>query len=214
MHRTRNRFPVVALAALALVAVGCSDDGTVAPTAASGELSAQMAEITLEADLIMEALLGSHMVSPAVSASSSGVAAAVVTEEFSFSRTRDCPAGGEMTVEGQMTRTWDSETHTMEGSFSGSRTMVDCAFHRGEYTITINGAATWEATRRRVNGRPDGPQTTHIAGEFHAVRSDGEEKTCSFEVTIVRDPDAMTREMTGNFCGDFFRRVVAWHHDG
>lgn len=207
--RMTKRWGVAAGIVCLGLAVSCNH-GTVAPTGpAEGTLSSQMATIEMEADEALDSVLDFEL-SAAEAASASGLSAATTTIDVSFDRTRSCPAGGQIRWQGTLHRTWDSETRTMEADFSGTRTLTDCAFVRAGLTIVVNGSSEWEAHRRKVNGRFDGLQTTRVSGSYHAVRSDGEERSCSFEILIVRDPTTRTRTLEGTICGTTVRRVVTW----
>ncbi len=204
------------LAALALVA-GCSD-GSVDPISGGGDdmSTAQMAELALESDLMTERSLTSELagMQTAPQATTDDGEAGTVTRDASFSVTRPCPGGGEFSLEGMIHLTFDRDTGVMEAELSGSRTRTDCVFPAAGMTVTVNGSASWEAFRRRVDGRPDGPQTTRYYGSWTAVRSDGEERSCDFDVTIVRDPDTHTRTLDGTICGNEVHLSVTWSHDG
>ena len=171
----------------------CSEADSV--TGADTDLSAELAEVALESDRITEEIVIAELngMGPVTRTASAG--SGFVTEERSFSRTRSCPAGGELTVEGSIVRTADFGTGVMEAEISGSRTRTDCAFTPGDKTITVNGGSMWERFRRRVNGMPDGLQTSSYSGSWVAVSSTGEERSCSFDYTVVRDPDVVTSWM-------------------
>jgi hypothetical protein len=79
-------------------------------------------------------------------------------------------------------------------------------------TITVNGSAHWEVERRQVNRLPDGPQTSHYFGSTSAVRSDGEQRSCEYDITIVRNPDTHSRTLDGMICGTEVHRTVTWSH--
>jgi hypothetical protein len=194
------------------VAVGCSSGGSDSDPAGSlpgaqGELAAAMATVLLDSDAVTEGVLESQLnVLPATSGSTD----AVSTVDVSFSRSVPCPAGGNMMVEATLQATRDTDTGVMEASFTGTRTLTACAFNNGEHTITVDGQATFDAFRRRVNGVPDGPQTSHYFGDFTAMRDDGETFSCSFDIEIVRDPTAGTRSINGTMCDNPFGRSVVW----
>ena len=116
-----------------------------------------------------------------------------------------------MSVEGRIVRSFDPDTGVMEAESSGSRTRTDCTFTHGAMSVTINGVAQWEKTRRRVDGFPDGLQTSHYYGSSNAVRSDGNERSCEFDFTVVRDPETQTRTVDGTFCGGRIRHGMGWH---
>jgi hypothetical protein len=134
----------------------------------------------------------------------------VVTEEWSFRRSRPCPLGGQLTVEGTIYREFDHATLVMEVEASGSRTRVDCAHAHGDLVVTVDSVDAWEESRRRVDGRPDGPQTSHYYGSTEVSRSDGEEYFCEYDVTIVRNPDTRTRTIDGTICGGRAHKGVPW----
>jgi hypothetical protein len=191
-------FTLVALATLS----GCDEANPI--TATSTDLASEMAGLVLETDQMTEEIVGAEL-------SAMGVAVVAVTEQRTFSGTRSCPGGGEFMVEGSIVRTSDPATGVVEAEISGSRTRIDCVFIRGDFTITVNSSAAWEKFRRRLNGVPDGPQTSHYFGSWTAVRSDGEERTCTFDYTVVRDPDTQTRTVEGTICLGGMRRVMGWN---
>jgi len=100
-----------------------------------------------------------------------------------------------------------------EADAEGSRTRSQCTFQRHEYTIAVNGTCEWDKFRRRIDGVPDGLQTSHYLGSLHAVRSDGEERSCEFEISIVRDPETHTRTLDGTICGTEVHRSVIWSYE-
>jgi hypothetical protein len=79
-------------------------------------------------------------------------------------------------------------------------------------TITVNGSGHWETFRRWVARRPDGLQTSHYYGSESAVRSDGEQRSCEYDIMIVRDPATHTRSLDGMICGTEVHRTVTWSH--
>ncbi len=207
----QRRWTISGAAFLAVAClVGCSDSSDPL-TPRSETLSASVVEIALEADRMVD-----DVVSMEMDAMGGGVAAAtdvpgVITDERSFSRSRTCPAGGTFEVEGSMTRTIDTEARTMELEGSGGSAATDCAFVRQDLTVTVNGSSEWDVFRRRVDGAPDGLQTSHHAGSWNVVRSDGEERSCSYSITVIRDPEAGTRTVEGTMCDTSFSRVVGWN---
>jgi hypothetical protein len=191
--------------ALTLVALGlfsaCSEAEPL--TNSTADLTSEMAEVALESDRMTEEIVIAEL--NAMSQSRS------VSVEKSFSRTRTCPAGGELTVEASIARTWDPDTGVMEAVISGSRTRTDCAFARGDTIITVNGGSMWEKFRRRVHGVPDGLQISSYSGSWVAVSSTGEERSCSFDYTVVRDPDTQTRTVEGTMCSNRLSRRMSWN---
>jgi len=207
----QRRWMILGTALLAAACLtGCSD--TSDPLSPGPEaLSASVVEVALEADRMVDDVLTMEM-----NAMDGGVAAAaevpgVIVDERSFSRSRPCPAGGTFEVEGSMVRTINQETRTMELEGAGGSAATECAFIRQDLTVTINGSSEWDVFRRRVDGVPDGLQTAHHAGSWSVARSDGAERSCSYSITVVRDPDAGTRTVEGTMCDTSFRRVVSWN---
>ncbi len=117
-----------------------------------------------------------------------------------FLRARECPAGGQLEIDGEINFSFDGETLTV--SFEAAKTMDDCAFERGEELFLVNGSVEITGNRTKVAGAPAGLQETHIEGAVTIfVESTGEEKSCEIDITSVADPEAGTREVTGTFCG-------------
>jgi hypothetical protein len=200
IERTLGIFALMLISLGVLLA--CSEADPV--TNSATDLSSNMAEVVLEADRITE-----EIVLVELSAMDQTTRAAA-TDERSFSRSRSCPGGGELFVEGSIHRTWDPDTGVMEADITGSRTRTDCVFVRGDMTITVNGGSMWDKFRRRIDGRPDGLQTSHYSGSWVAVSSTGEERTCSFDYTVVRDPDTQTRTVEGTMCAGRLSHRMSW----
>lgn len=212
----RSNIFVTGLAAGMLVLVpGCSDDTVAPPPGGSGGLSAaELADVALQSDLDTEQILIEQLdAMGTTSAAITGDEPTGGTKTVTFSRTRSCPGGGQLAVEGTIQRSFDPATGVMEARSSGSRTRTDCTFPRRQMTITVNSSSQWETFRRRVNGVPEGLQTSHYFGSVHAVRSDGEERSCEFDIAIVRDPENHTRTLDGIICGTTVHRSVSWSFD-
>jgi len=209
----RNSMLIAAV--VLLITAGCND-GTMSPTGGAGgqTLAGQMADVALDSDMITERMVGDELDALDVaSASRSGEGSGTVTQDITFSRTRPCPGGGQIQLEGSIHRTKDLATGVMEAEAAGSRTRNECTFQRREFTIVVNSSAQWDKFRRRIDGVPDGLQTSYYEGSSHAVRSDGEERSCEFEITIVRDPEAHTRTLDGMICGTEVHRSVTWSYE-
>ncbi len=131
-------------------------------------------------------------------------------ETKEISRSRACPAGGSISVEGEITIDGDRESGTVTVDLTATRTHDDCTFERNGGTVTVNGSGTITAHRNLVDGEPVGLQTTTNEGSNTITRDDGESRTCSFSITSVRDPEAGTLTVTGNMCGREIDRTVTW----
>jgi hypothetical protein len=200
-----RKATVLALALVVAVASGCED-----ATGPDDGLDLEaLAAMALEADELTGLLIDDVFLG-AFAGGDIGVAAA---DPRPFSRTRECPAGGSLTVSGQIDRTRNGEG-TVEIDVTGAGTWAACARVRRDLTVTVDGAFTFEAYRKRVNGAPVGPQTSHKAGSFTWTRSDGKSGECSFDLTSTRNPDAGTRTLTGTMCGREIDRTVEWRKRG
>jgi len=191
---------VVTLVTLAVFAA-CNEADPL--TNSTADLTSEMAVVALESDRMTEEIVAAELNGMSQIRS--------VTAEKSFTRTRTCPAGGELTVSASISRTWDPDTGVMEAVISGSRTRTDCAFTRGDTVITVNGGSMWEKFRRRVNGLPDGLQVSSYSGSWVAVSSTGEERSCAFDYTVVRDPDTQTRTVEGTMCSNRLNHRMSWN---
>ena len=190
----RTTFPL-ALAAVAAFAAACSQDAT-NPVA---ELNPAEAEfLALSVDRTSDAAAGDAF-SVGSLAGPAGLTGSG-TWTFSFESTRECPAGGEVTVEGSGEFTRDAETATAEMSFEAEKTITDCAFVRDDVTFTLNGEALLEAHWVRVE-RQLTEAERHLTGFLSVVTSDGRSRECSFELHAVFDPESGQMVVTGEVCG-------------
>ena len=171
-------------------------------------MAKQIAEVVFDSDALVSGMLETEVNRAATTDSRSG--GGTITVDVSFSGSRNCPLGGDIAISGNMHRTFDTTTLTMEATFGGDKTMTDCAFMKEGHTLTVNGAASWDAFRRRVDFRPDGLQTSSYSGSITAVRDDGEERSCDFSVEAVRDPATHTLTITAMVCGNEFSKTITW----
>jgi hypothetical protein len=210
----QNRIGVVLLLAAAGILAGCDSDPGGPLGLGNGDPEVeQMADLALESDRITAEMLGAEidgMGAMVTDKSGTGDPSGLIIDERTFRRTRPCPLGGQITVEGRIVREFDRVTRVMEIESTGSRTRTDCGFPQGELTVTVNSLDAFEESRRRVAGVPDGPQTGHYYGSTELMRSDGAEYFCEYDYTIVRDPDTQTRTIEGTICGHRARKGVPW----
>jgi hypothetical protein len=123
-------------------------------------------------------------------------------------RARSCPAGGSMEIEGEFSMTVEGTTVLL--TFEAEKTLVDCAFEREDKIFVVNGGLEISGTRKRVDRKPSGPQETHVEGVVTISRRGSDrERTCEIDIQTVANPDTMTREITGTFCGYEVNRVVS-----
>jgi len=126
----------------------------------------------------------------------------VVTTTLTFSRTRSCPVGGSVKVEGTLVLSADREARTATSQYNATRTEQACAFTlpRGgtiEITGNPNTAVTgsWSVT----NGVP-GVRTLTQKGSFSWARSSGQTGICTVDLTAPWDPAAHAHRVQGTFC--------------
>ena len=202
------RFPVL-LAAAVLAACGESATGT---SSEDNALSAAEAR-SLAAQLGAQdaAVLGGFG-TPAFSLSADGSAPAAATSTTEFTRTRTCPAGGSVTVQGTRVHTGDRATRTASHQFTATRTENACAFAaRNGGTMTINGNPNTQLTASHAvtDGVP-GVGTATKKGSFTWTRSGGASGTCAVDLTQTWDPATRTYTLKGTFCNRTIDLTQTW----
>ncbi|MFQ5679200.1 MAG: hypothetical protein ACE5HP_07045 [Gemmatimonadota bacterium] len=207
MWKGNSRWPGPVLAALIGLTAACSDDAT-GPQAQNSELSSSEVEfLVLQTDGFLDGFIGQEESSMQGAVTStaglqlSASSSEPITTTIEFTLTRNCPAGGRVSAEGTVVRVVDREAGTMDLTFTGEKKKVDCAFQRGDVTITVNGEAEWEAFRHRENGELVGLQTKDVMGEFSYATSDGREGACEFDLHMSFDPATRTKRIQGTYCG-------------
>ena len=190
---------------LALFALGCADaagpvDGFDAEDAAFVALDTDAAAGGMVFDLVG--------VGPALRAGRG--------EEGDFSRVRDCPDGGTISLEGSATRTENGEG-IVTWTLAANGAWDDCTHTRARgdraVTTTIDGRFQLSAERRHDGRVPVGNQTMSKSGSFTWTRTRGDESrtgTCEFDVTSVRNPDARQIRVSGTVCGREIDRTIEW----
>ena len=133
------------------------------------------------------------------------------TVTTTFTRTRTCPQGGSVKLEGTATHTADPATHSGSANFSATRTETACVFGREGRTITINGNPNTQLTSSQswTNGVP-GVRTATKVGSFTWARSDGKSGTCNVNVTATWTPATHTLHVSGTFCNQTVDVTRTW----
>ena len=129
---------------------------------------------------------------------------APVPINVTFTRTRACPAGGQVTIAGTTTGEGDRETRSLTTTTVATKTHASCSVARRNGTsITINGNPNivLEAHRKRVDGKPSGLQTQSQKGGYTWARSDGRSGSCEIDIASTFDPATNTRTIKGTNCG-------------
>ncbi|HEX5724627.1 MAG TPA: hypothetical protein VFX98_04130 [Longimicrobiaceae bacterium] len=198
MHRK-----LILPALLSAVAVAACENGPAGIAADEGMTRAEALALAPEYDLIAgDVLDGFGFASFSVSGEG-GFAAAAVSHEVDFTRTRTCPAGGSTTITGTHTASGDREARSGTFHTEATRTDAACALRRpgGEVVMTITGnpnivlTADWSVT----NGVPGKRTATHKGG-FSWSRSTGQSGVCSVDLTSTWDPATRTHTVKGTFC--------------
>lgn len=199
----RHHFRYSPVAVL-IIAGACSDG--IGPAGTIDDATA--ADIVLEADAMAGGMLFDHVLFMGFGPPSGP---AMTTDGIrEFSRQRDCPLGGSMTMAGQIERTRTDNVAEFTSSASGSWNACARGNRRNDHTHTIDGTFAMSAFRRFVDRQPSGPQTMTKSGSFTVTRADGESRSCTFDVTSTRYPEENKRVVTGNVCGREINREVTW----
>lgn len=201
---SKQRFSVGIMAA-ALAAMGCSEPAT-APGVGEPELGrADAVHLAEEFDAMTHVALGGWLdphVAPVRAGSHGHAGEWGVTE--SFTRTRACPAGGQVTVSGTVKREGDRATRTLTTEIDATKTQSACTIgKRDGVVVTVSGDPNIaiKASRKIVNGAPSGPQTTTHKGAFTYQTSTGKSGSCTVDLTSTFDPEAKTHTRKGTLCG-------------
>jgi hypothetical protein len=141
-----------------------------------------------------------------------GLSATVLTSETTFHTQRDCRLGGSMTVDGQVSHSYDTDTHTLTADFQATTTHDGCVRRIRGQDITLTGNPNLQLTahRERVNGLPSGLQTWSLQGSVTWEKADGTSGTCDIDIQGQLDPDAHTRTVDGTVCGHEIHVSISW----
>jgi len=207
MYERMNALRAAAVVGVLALTAACGDDPVGVPgddlrADEAGFLAIRMSGLGAGA---VDDVAGQMSVEPA---GAGDLAVRASSVPLGLLRARSCPAGGSMEIDGEFNVT--VEGATVEMTFEATKTMVDCAFEREDKIFVVNGSLDVSGTRKRVNREPSGPQETHIGGVV-TISADGtdRERTCEVDIWSVANPDTMTREVTGTFCGHDVDRVAS-----
>ena len=133
------------------------------------------------------------------------------TVTTNFTRTRTCPQGGDVKLEGTMTVTADPATKTGSQQVTATRTENACAFNHNGVTITVTGNpnTTFTASQSWTNGTP-GVRTATKKGSFNWSRSNGKSGTCNIDVTATWTPATKTLTVKGQLCNQMVDITRPW----
>ena len=203
-----TRVPTFLAAALVLAACGESATG---PDA--GALSAAEAQTLAAGFGAQDASVLGGFGTPTFSTSSAEAGPSLaVTVTDQFTRTRTCPEGGSVTVQGTRTHTYDRDARSASFQFTATRTENACAWTGpGGATITVNGNPNTQLTASHTvtNGVP-GIGTATKKGSFTWTRSTGQSGTCTVDLTQTWDPATHTYTLKGTFCNQTIDLTRTW----
>ena len=161
----------------------------------------------LAADMIAVGTLGqSDMgISPSFSMSvgSGASASASVPVEINntFTVTKQCPQGGQVTVAGTIVGSGDDATHSLTLDADATRIDTNCAFPTRHGVLTLSGNPNIEYTGylNIVNSALVGLQMQTHTGSFTWARG-GFSGTCAVDLDSSFDPATRIASVTGSFC--------------
>ena len=201
----RNLIRLTPAAVLLLVAAACND--SIGPNSLIDDT--ETADIVLEADATAGSIIFAQVLLGAFGdAGDITVSSADIRE---FSRSRDCPLGGSITMDGSIERTVTADGAEFNASAEGAWNDCMRGNRRNDHTHSISGTFSVVAFRK-VDGdrKPVGPQTTTKSGSFTVTRDDGESRSCDYNVTSTRLPDENKRTVVGTVCGREINREITW----
>lgn len=126
------------------------------------------------------------------------------TVSTEFTRSRECPAGGNATLTGTHVLQHDPATNSGSVQLTATRTDAACTVNarRGGGTISITTTPSVQVTSSQTwsNGQRGVRTTTH-QGSFSWQRSTGASGTCAVDLTATFTPSTRTYTLNGTFCG-------------
>lgn len=229
MHeRSSNRRAALLGAAalgLALVAGACSGSGTgpARSTLSADESRALATTMDSQNNTVVGDQTGRLDTSPGLaplsdrSGGTPGLRATVLSSETTFHTRRDCRLGGTMTVDGDISHSFDTDTHTLTADFQATVTHDGCVRNIRGTDITLTGNPNLQliAHRERVNGLPNGLQTWSLKGSVSWTKPDGTSGSCDIDIEGQLDPSTHTRTVDGSVCGHTIHSSITWDgHNG
>lgn len=209
----------IVLPLLAAVALGACDDAT----GASGDQLSEAEVTTLSEGLVTTTFDATTSVATAdaelAQPDGATIAGDAISSTLEFTRTVDCPLGGQVVLEGVRVREWDYDTWTGSMDFELTKTHQACARPAREtqdVTITLDGAPNVLASVHHewAEGHRMGIQTMSLEGAIAWVTSDDRSGTCEIDIDVSFDPDTRTRTVTGTVCDRDIEWSRQWHHSG
>jgi hypothetical protein len=133
------------------------------------------------------------------------------TVTTTFTRTRTCPGGGDVKLEGTHVVTADPATHSGSVTFNATRTEEACVVQHNGHSITVNGNPNTALTANQswTNGTP-GVRTATKKGGFTWSASGGKTGSCTVDVTHTWDPATHTLHVVGTVCNRTIDMTRTW----
>ena len=191
------------LGAALFFAVAACDKSTGLPTEIS-QIDAN--ELALAMDAVGTLGQTDVGISPSFSMSvgdgASASASVPVDINNTFTVTKQCPLGGQVTVAGTIVGTGDDATHSLTLDADATRTDASCAFptRHGALTLSGNPNLVYEGHLNIVNGALVGMQTQSHLGSFTWSRAGGS-GTCEVDLVSSYNPATGIVSVSGLFCG-------------
>ncbi|MDP2480157.1 MAG: hypothetical protein Q8W49_06630 [Candidatus Palauibacterales bacterium] len=208
------------MSGVALVAAACGGSGTgpVRGSLSADESRALATTMDSENNTVVGDQTGRLDTSPGLARLSDGsghmpgLRATVLSSETTFHTQRDCRLGGNLTVDGHISHTFDTDTHTLTADFQATATHDACVRKIRTTNLTLTGNPNLQlvAHRERVNGAPSGLQTWSLQGSVDWVKSDGTSGTCDIDIQGQLDPAARARTIDGSVCGHTVHESLTW----
>jgi hypothetical protein len=204
-----NRKLLLPGALAAVLALAACDKGITGPGGSSSQLSAADVQALASETGDQDGAFLDGFGGPSFNKTPSGPQFAT-TVTTTFTRTRTCPQGGNVTLAGTVTHTADGATRSGSTAFSATRTENACAFNRNGVAVTITGNPNTQLTASQSwsNGVP-GVRTATKVGSFNWTR-DGKSGTCNVNVTATWTPATHTLHVEGTFCNQTVNVTRTW----
>jgi hypothetical protein len=201
----QRKLLLPALAALALAACDKSATGVASEALSASDVQAVVATFGDQDGAFLDGFGG-----PSLDRLPAGPQLAT-TVTTTFTRTRACPGGGDVKLEGTHVVTSDPATHSGSVSFNATRTEEACVVRHEGVSITVNGNPNTVLTANQswTNGTR-GIRTATKKGGFTFSTSNGRTGSCSVDVTATWDPATHTLHVVGTVCNRSIDLTRTW----
>lgn len=176
-------------AGVIVVAGACSDLLTTGDPLTQEEASAISQQVSSDAAQAFNDGWG-----PAAPAAAAAEAAEPIQFSRTFSRSRECPLSGSVTVTGEASGMVDRETQSGTLSLTMTTVIADCMFARGDVTFTVRTDPSIVKTGNFAyeNGHPSGENTFSWEGVIAWESTDGRAGRCEIKGSVTRSADGVS----------------------